>query len=138
MTNPRRSARLTWTGRGEAYRGRGGDTPEIVLDGSSGEGPSPMETLLLGLAGCMAIDVQSILQKGRVPVEAIDVEMDGERAPDPPRRFTAITMEIRVRGPAPDDQAKLDRAVELSRDKYCSVFHTLRDDLQVEIRTRRG
>lgn len=96
-----------------------------------------MDALLLSLAGCMGIDVLMILEKGRVPVTAMEVEVTGERPDAPPRRFLSLALEYRIEGPGPEHEARLERAVALSRDKYCSVFHTLRPDLDVEIRIRR-
>ena len=96
-----------------------------------------MDALLLSLAGCMGIDVLMILEKGRVPVTAMEVEVTGERPDTPPRRFLSLVLEYRIEGPGPEHEARLERAVALSRDKYCSVFHTLRPDLDVEIRIRR-
>lgn len=136
MTNSTRSAHLSWSGEGLKYHGTSAGAAPITVDGDSKEGPSPMGILLLSLAGCMAIDIQSILEKGRVPFEALEVDTVGTRAPEPPRRFTRIEMEVRVRGVGPEDEGKLDRAIALSRDRYCSVFHTLQPDLEVEIRTR--
>jgi putative redox protein len=92
-----------------------------------------MEALLLSVAGCMAIDVLMILEKGRVPVEELEVVVAGDRAPEPPRRFTSLALEYRLRGPGEDDEAKIRRAIELSRDTYCSVLHTLRPDLELEV-----
>lgn len=89
----------------------------------------------MSLAGCMALDVKHILEKGRLPVEEVEVEISGDRAEDHPRRFTAVRMRIRVKGPGEDGRAKLDRAVQLSRETYCSVLHTLRPDLEMEIST---
>jgi putative redox protein len=90
--------------------------------------------LLLSLAGCMGIDVIDILNKSRVPVEELRVEVEGDRAPEPPRRFVSIRLTYHVRGPGEEDRSKLDRAVQLSRDKYCSVLHTLRPDLELDVR----
>ena len=92
-----------------------------------------MEALLMSLAGCMAIDVAVVLGKGRVELTDLVVEVSGVRAPDPPRRFTSLEIEVRAEGPTEADQAKLDRAVQLSHDRYCSVFHSLRPDLQVKL-----
>ncbi len=132
---PLRTALVRSTGRGLAFEGRGGQGPDVLIDGNSAEGPSPMEALLLSLAGCMAIDIQVILEKGRVPLDSLEVRVTGERAPEAPKRYTRILMEVGVRGPGEGERAKVERAVQLSRDRYCSVFHTLRDDLEVEIRT---
>jgi putative redox protein len=131
---PVRTAVLRATGRGLVFEGQGGASPPILIDGSSEEGPSPMEALLLSLAGCMAIDIQVILEKSRVEISALEVRLTAERAPEPPKRFTRALMEIELSGPTASDRGKVERAVELSRDRYCSVFHTLRSDLEVEIR----
>jgi putative redox protein len=89
----------------------------------------------MSVAACMGIDIKVILEKGRVTLNELVIEVSGERAPDPPRRFRTLRMTVRAEGPAEADRPKLDRAVELSRDKYCSVFHTLRPDLDVQIST---
>ncbi len=130
---PERTVELRWTGGGRVYEGRTGDAAPIRLDGDSLAGPSPMEALLMSLAGCMAIDVAVILEKSRVELDGLLVEVSGVRAPEPPRRYTSLTVEVRAKGPKEADQAKLDRAVELSYEKYCSVFHSLRPDLEVEL-----
>jgi putative redox protein len=96
-----------------------------------------MTGLLLSLAACMAVDVRMILEKGRVPLEELVVEIEGDRLPEPPRRFTRLRLTIRLRGPGEEHEARIARAVALSRDKYCSVFHSLRTDLDVEIATER-
>lgn len=138
MTSSERRVTVRWAGRGQVYEGRWDDNPPILLDSGSKEGPSPTEALLMSLATCMAVDVKVILEKGRVPVEGVLVEVMGERAPEPPRRFTSLRLDIRVEGPAEEDQGKIDRAVRLSRDTYCSVFQTLRPDLDVEISATRA
>lgn len=124
---------LSWTGEGLVFRGGGPDGPAVVIDGDSEAGPSPMDALLLSLAGCMAADVQHILGKSRVPVESLDVEVTGVRAPTNPRRYEEIRLVYRVQGPREEHQASLDRAIQLSRDTYCSVLHSLRPDVELEI-----
>jgi len=133
MTPPTRSAQLRWTGDGLRFEGRAGKAPPVTLDGSSEAGPSPMEALLLSLGGCMGIDIQAILDKGRVPLEGLEVDLEGVRAEEVPQRFTRIRMEVRVSGAGEENRTKVERAVQLSRDKYCSVFHSLRSDMPVEI-----
>lgn len=125
---------LRWTGDGLAFTGGVDGGPQITTDSAGALGPSPTQLLLLSLAGCMGVDVRMILEKSRVPVEALEVVVEGDRVEDPPRRFHTIRLTYRLRGPGEADQAKLDRAVELSRDKYCSVLHTLRPDLALDIR----
>lgn len=128
---------LRWTGEDLVFRGSADGGPEVVVDSDNLAGPSPMRLLLLSLAGCMAIDVVMILQKSRVPLESLEVEVAGDRAEDPPRKFEAVRLTYRVSGPGPDDGAKLQRAVDLSRDKYCSVLHSLRPDLDLDIGIQR-
>lgn len=133
-----RSSRLAWTGEGLAFRGGRPTGPQIVLDGEGESGPSPTDALLLSLASCMGIDILHILDKSRVPVTDLGVEVEGERAENPPRKFEAVRLVFTVTGPEPEDEAKLERALALSEDTYCSVLHTLRPDLDVEASVRRG
>jgi putative redox protein len=123
---------IRWTGVGEVFQGGAPGGPEATVDGVGRAGPSPMQTLLLALAGCSAADVVEILGKMRVPLAGLEVEVEGERAPDPPRRYTAVRLRYRVRGLAPEAEERLRRAVALSQEKYCSVLHTLRPDVAVE------
>jgi putative redox protein len=134
----RRTARVRWSGHDLVFEGKTGEAPPITIDGDSKEGPSPTETLLMAVAACMAIDIKVILEKGRVSFSDIVVDMDGDRATEPPRRFLVIRIRIRVVGPQQEDIGKVERAVELSRDKYCSVFHTLRKDIEVDLTTELG
>jgi len=128
-----RTGQVQWAGRDLVFEARTGDAPSFFFDTQSKEGPSPMETVLLALSACMAIDVKAILDKGRVPVEELTVEVEGDRAPEPPRRYLAMRLRFRVKGPAPEDLPKVERAIQLSRDKYCSVTHTLRPDLDLTV-----
>lgn len=125
---------LRWRGEGLVFSGGAPGGPEIILDSDGKAGPSPTQTLLLSLAGCMGVDVRLILEKSRVPLEALDVRIEGDRVEEAPRRFRAIRLTYRLKGPGEEDRSKVDRAVELSRDKYCSVLHTLRPDLDLDIR----
>jgi len=135
---PSKKVRLKWTGRGREYLGTGEAGPGIIIDGTSEAGPGPMDSLLLALAGCMAVDVQVILERSRVPMSGLEVEVEGERAEEHPRRYTRIRLTYHVEGPQEKDQAKLERAVSLSREKFCSVLHTLRPDIETEIEIRRS
>ncbi len=133
----RKTVRLSWTGAGMEYRGIGEGGAEILLDGKSHSGPGPMDTLLLALAGCMAVDIQNILERSRVPMTGLEIEVEGERAPTHPKRYTALKLIFRVTGPEEKHHNKLVRAVDLSREKFCSVLHSLRTDIDVEIDIRR-
>ena len=99
----------------------------IVVDGDGDAGPSPMALAAFAVAACMAIDVVSILQKGRHPFTGVRASFSGERAPEPPRHYTRIELAFHVSGAVPAEA--VDRAITLSRDKYCSVWHTFRHDI---------
>jgi putative redox protein len=116
--------------------GRGG--VPVVTDGDGAAGPSPMELLLIGLAGCMGVDVVDILKKMRVPIEGLVVRAEGDRRAEPPRRFQSVRLTYQVQGVPDGDRDKLQRAVDLSRDTYCSVLHTLQPDLDLAIRIEVG
>lgn len=133
---PTKRVRLAWAGRGKIFQGGEVDGPEITLDGDGREGPSSTTALLLALANCMAIDIRHILGKSRVPVEGLTADVEGERAEDPPRSFTSVRMTFSVSGPTEAERSKVERAVALSRETYCSVLHTLRDDLELETEVR--
>ena len=75
----------------------------------------------------MAADVVSILQKGRHPITGLRVSFSGERAPDPPRRFLKIILHFHVAGAVPPEA--VTRAIDLSHEKYCSVWHSMRQDI---------
>ena len=83
-------------------------------------GPSPMELVLIGTGGCSAYDVVSILEKGRQKIEDVVVELDADRAETDPKVFTRIHMHFIVRGRDLDPK-KVDRAIALSVEKYCSA-----------------
>jgi len=136
MTAPNiRKVRVRWTGEGLAFEGTPEGGPSIIIDSDLKKGPSPTHTLLMALAVCMGVDVKMILDKGRVPLESIEVEASGVRADEPPKRFTAITLTYELRGPGPEHENKIQRALELSRDKYCSVMHSLDPSIRVELRS---
>jgi putative redox protein len=99
----------------------------VVVDGDSIAGPSPVEALGLALATCMGVDVADILRKGRHDLRGLTTDLVAERAPEPPRRFTAVDLRFTVRGEVPGPA--IARAIALSHEKYCSVWHTLRPDL---------
>ena len=128
VTKPPLTAHLTWQG-GLRFRA---ETPrtEIVLDSDGTAGPSPVEALAMALAGCMAIDVADILTKGRHPLTSLDTRITGERKDEPPRFFVHFAMHFIVGGNVPDHA--IQRAIDLSHDKYCSVWHSLRRDITLD------
>jgi putative redox protein len=103
---------------------------EIILDSDSAAGPSPPQAVAMALAGCMAIDVADIVTKGRHPFTALEAKIVGQRRPDPPSHFVSFTLHFVITGTVPGHV--MERAILLSREKYCSVWHSLRQDIQFE------
>jgi putative redox protein len=120
---------IRWTGEGLVFTGGAPDRPATTLDGDSRLAPSPVQTLLLALAACTASDLVDLTGKMRVPLGSLDVHVEGDRNADYPRRFNRIRLVFRVTGVAEADHDKVRRALRLSEEKYCSVLHTLRTDL---------
>lgn len=120
---------LSWAS-GERFDAENAAGLGLTLDGDGELGFSPTESLLAAFCACMGIDVVVILEKMRLALAGVHITVDGERMPDPPRYFHRLRVHFRVEGDVPRD--KVERAVRLSYDKYCSVFHTLRRDLDIE------
>ena len=102
--------------------------PEL---GGQGEGVRPMEMVLMSLAGCSALDVIHILEKQqKEPLVDLDVSVKGERADAVPAVYTAIALHFEASG-AVDAPHKLERAVKLSMEKYCSVAKMLQPGVTI-------
>jgi putative redox protein len=122
-------AELVWD-RDLIFSGRSGKA-SIVLDSAGLAGPSPVQTLAFALAGCMAMDVVHVIKKGRHKLQGCRVELVGQRAPEEPRRFTEIALRFAIDGSVP--RQVVDRAIALSREKYCSVWHSMRQDIPLTV-----
>lgn len=117
--------KVKWTGEGMSFLAETGSKHLVAMDGAPEAGghnlaPRPMEMLLAGTGGCTAFDVVLILQKGRHKITGCEVSLLAERAETEPKIFTKIHFHFRVSG----KQLKTDavaRAIELSKDKYCSA-----------------
>jgi putative redox protein len=133
MKKPPTSIALTWTER-LAFQAETTDSRTLMVDGDSRSALSPVELLAVATAACMGVDVVHILTKARQPIEGMRLAFNGARAQSEPHRFTAINLEFTIAGAV--QQAQLDRAIQLSRDKYCSVWNSLREDTTLEIVTR--
>ncbi|MEW6109802.1 MAG: OsmC family protein [Nitrospirota bacterium] len=101
----------------------------IIMDGDhevggSDTGLRPMELLLIGIGGCSGMDVVSILKKKRVDVRGVEINVDGKKADEHPKKFTDIDIEFTVKGRNIPEEA-VKKAVLLSMDKYCSVKASL-------------
>jgi len=113
-----------------------GATPqgyEIEFDAQAQWGCKPTEALLLSLAGCMGIDMVTILTKMRITLASFRMEIEGERNPTPPQYYKAVEIVLYIAGKNLDPR-KVERAIALSQDKYCSVYNSLRPDLALNVR----
>ena len=115
---------LTWAG-GAAFVGESENGRTILIDGppeggGRNLGPRPMETLLLGMGACMSYDVLSILKKSRKEISDCRVKISSTRADDHPRVFTDIRVHFIISG-ADLKAAQVERAINLSAEKYCSA-----------------
>jgi putative redox protein len=126
-TKPPTHLDLVWDGRLMFTAREGGH--EWVLDGRNEAGPTPVAVLASALAGCMAIDIVHILTKSRFAVRAFRTDLIGRRADSEPRRFVSFDLRFTIDTAAPRNQ--IDRAIALSRDNYCSVWHSLRQEIEL-------
>ncbi len=118
-----------------SFVGESGSGHSVVMDGAPEAGGRnlgirPMEMLLLGLGGCTAFDVVSILKKSRQDLVDCEVEIEAERAEEVPKVFTRIHIHFIVSGTDLDD-GKVKKAVELSADKYCSASRMLEKTAEI-------
>lgn len=102
---------------------------EIVLDDGT-DALSPMQTLLLSLAACTAMDVWYIMVKKRQPITNLEVEVEGERREDHPKVFTKVRLEYIFEGNV--DEGACRQAVNLSLQKYCSISHMVQKTATIE------
>lgn len=118
-----KQAKVRWVS-GMQFIGETGSGHAIVLDaptpGGRNTGPSPMELLLVGLAGCTAMDIVSILSKKRQPFHGVEVNVRGEQREEPPNIYTDIHVEYVVSGKGVSEKA-VEQAIALSEEKYCSA-----------------
>jgi len=118
---------LDWKGHMQFANSPG--SPAIELHSSTPGVTSPPQALAYGLMGCMAMDVVHVLTKGRHPFTGLTVHFVGQRADETPRRFVSMTLEFDIVGHV--DPRVVERAIALSREKYCSVWHTIRPDVEL-------
>jgi len=130
--NPVNKATLTWE-RELVFLGRTQRGYEIEFDAHQEWGCSPTEGLLLSLAGCLGIDVVTFLQKMKARLTNFKIEIIGERNPSPPQYYKNIEMLLHISGEGITPK-QVDRAVALSQERYCSVYHSLRKDLTVSVK----
>jgi putative redox protein len=125
---PALTLQLVWE-KDLVFGGRSG-AASITLDSAGQAGPSPVQALAFALAGCMGMDVVHILRRGRNDLRGLGIELAAERAQEDPHRIVAVDMRFSVTGDVPD--AQVQRAVDLSHEKYCSVWHSMRQDITLK------
>jgi len=108
---------------------------KIIVDtdkeyGGLDQGFRPLELMLVSLAGCMGMDIVSILQKKGGKIDKFEVNIEGKRAPEHPKRYEKITVKLKCEGDY--DRKDLVRSFELSRDKYCGAYATLQSNPDIE------
>jgi putative redox protein len=118
---------ITWTGD-MAFSGTTPSGHELRMDaapevGGQNSGARPTEMLLYSLAGCTGIDIVMILKKMRLELTGFDMDVEGTRADTEPKKFTYFHIHYSMEGDLPEE--KVVRAIQLSKDKYCSVSHSL-------------
>ncbi|PKL48983.1 MAG: osmotically inducible protein OsmC [Nitrospira bacterium HGW-Nitrospira-1] len=128
---PANKGSVTWD-KELIFKGRTQRGEEIDFDAHVQWGCTPTESLLLSVAGCLAIDCVSFLQKMKAVISKFKVDITGERNPTPPQYYTKIEMVIHISGENITPK-KMDRVISLSQEKYCSVYHSLRKDLEVKV-----
>lgn len=120
---------VIWEG-GLRFRGGPAEGPSLLLDGERQAAPSPVDALLVALASCAAVDVLEILTKRRTPVEELRVHVEFARRAEPPRRLTDARLVWEVRSGS--ERHHVERAIELSFAKYCSVSSSLAPDTRID------
>ncbi len=127
-------ARIKWIEQA-SFLAESGSGHAVVIDGAPEHGGRnlgirPMEAVLIGVGACTAFDVVAILKKSRQRVSDCVVELEADRAEQPPKVFTRVRMVYRVSG-TDLDPSRVERAVTLSAEKYCSATAMLRDRVDI-------
>lgn len=130
---------INWKGR-MIFEGSADSGHQVTMDtakslGGDNSAAQPMELIALGLAGCMGMDIISILQKKQQNVTDFRIEVHADRAGDYPKVFTNALIEFLARG-RNLEEAALVRAIQLSSEKYCPAYAMLRQVFPIELRYR--
>jgi len=129
--SPVMKATLNWD-KELIFVGRTQKGYELEFDARMEWGCIPTESLLISMAGCLAIDTVSFLQKMRSELTGFKVDIIGHRNPVPPQFFKKMDIKLHITGKDLNEK-KIKRAIALSQEKYCSVYHSLRKDLEVNV-----
>lgn len=127
------TATVKWVG-GEKFAATSPSGHAVAFDSDreSNTAPGPMDMVLMALGACTATDVVIILEKKRQKLESLEVVCSGERASKPPRVWVKLDVLFRLRGSV--DEAALQRAIELTKEKYCSVAAMLKKTAEISWR----
>jgi putative redox protein len=127
------TARVQWIGEQRFVAiSPSGHALAMDSDRSSNTGPGPMELLLMALGACTATDIVIIMEKKRQKLESLDVICSGERATDYPQVWKKLEILFRLRGKL--EESAVERAIQLSEEKYCSVAATLKKSADLKWR----
>lgn len=129
MAQEIKKATLTWL-NGLQFDGALAGSPVVRIDSDNVTAPGPMGLVLLAAASCTASDVVLILEKMRITLEHLSVDVSGTRRETDPRRYVALHFVYHLRG-RELDEAKAKRAIDLSIEKYCSVMHSMAPDIAI-------
>jgi putative redox protein len=124
------TASIRWVGE-EKFLASSPSGHAVTFDSNrdSNQAPGPMEMVLMALGACTASDVVIILQKKRQKLQSLEVVCSGERATEPPKVWVRLEIVFRLRGIVNEEAVK--RAIELTREKYCSVAAMLRKTAEI-------
>jgi putative redox protein len=124
------NAIVRWIGE-KKFVGIDSTNHSVVLStADDGTGMKPSELLLVALASCTAVDVVDILEKKRMPLSKLEIQVNGEQDSDPPRTFRKFHLKYILQGKELTEKAVV-QAIKLSEEKYCSVAATLRGMAQI-------
>jgi putative redox protein len=128
------NAKITYV-KGLQFVGEPSSGHAIVMDGDTSAGGydtavRPMELLLLGIGGCSGMDVISVLKKKKQTVTGFEINVNGKKAEEYPKKFTDINLEFVIKGKNISEEA-LKKAIDLSMNKYCSVKATLEGSAKI-------
>jgi putative redox protein len=131
-----KTAKIVWEGQGIGFKATGGSGYTARFDNPSGpNAASPMELVAISAGACTAMDVIDILRKKRQEVTGFEVNVLGVRANEHPMVFTEIDIEFVVRGRNIDPRA-VERSIEISQTKYCSVNNMLNKSAKINTHFR--